>query len=712
MAASESIDFPQLIQKIELQKNYLAKTVQDYANPIIKRWKKMSYDTRQTIITSKCPDLQEIPYAIVYMDTLPSEPTVSCRLPWLGYDCLARESDLLWRLVHIRTSSPIQQWIQHDLDQINSVKKINPRLFSLPLSQIPTVSDEYCDWGKCSPIDAMHIARAQFLLFELLVAIVDEIYPQTMRKDTGKPEKWDMFVNSNFGVQGVSLGWSAIGKQSYIAPFDFDIPAMMRLGRAQLDNAEDEVWFLQTDPGFYSRRLRAFQHLRETPSSMGNYVCENSMKRWLKWIYIYEEMAHVEMVYKKFQEKPVDFRMELERAVRCLKWLLVYTWLAMQKAFWDDLVRSQSFKSYHHAGGVSFEGATHLHCCLIGLSGNKPDNSRTEVSNTMIYFQQLDDLLVGDAARPQKHLDQRVVEGIADLAAIYELAARVRSSSVSEGKIDHDDIVAGKNREYWRHYLLKSQNPDLIKEADLESSRAIGPFVERFINLPRTGRANQGGSGERRSALIDIWKQYARHRLAVFQGSYRYSDGDLEIERARLYKYLTSEITQPPAPCVPDQYLESSRLKTVDELCIIESGSTKKVLTVESGVGKKAGKRNKSDIVRSSPVAVALETGEQVDDTPRITVPIQTYEILIRLWPKDGKTFGQTKWEDFTLALTKMGFAIQPKRGSVFSFERGGKSILFHRPHPSHELDRDLMKENGKRLAKNYGFNREMFIVP
>jgi hypothetical protein len=84
--------------------------------------------------------------------------------------------------------------------------------------------------------------------------------------------------------------------------------------------------------------------------------------------------------------------------------------------------------------------------------------------------------------------------------------------------------------------------------------------------------------------------------------------------------------------------------------------------------------------------------------------------------PAVTSTPGEVSWADFTYALTSTGkFTAEKLYGSVWQFARidgpGQSRIQFHEPHPRGKVPFVVARRHGRRLSRAYGWTRETFIL-
>ena len=114
-------------------------------------------------------------------------------------------------------------------------------------------------------------------------------------------------------------------------------------------------------------------------------------------------------------------------------------------------------------------------------------------------------------------------------------------------------------------------------------------------------------------------------------------------------------------------------------------------------------------------VAPPKEEGPLEAEPPTIfKVKASTAAVFSTLFTK-GASRGSVSWTAFVSAMTDLGLSVQPKTGSVYTFEPPesisvNKSLTLHRPHRS-EIERHHIIVYAIRLRKKYGWNEKTFEV-
>ncbi|KAL6853213.1 hypothetical protein J3F83DRAFT_756200 [Trichoderma novae-zelandiae] len=115
----------------------------------------------------------------------------------------------------------------------------------------------------------------------------------------------------------------------------------------------------------------------------------------------------------------------------------------------------------------------------------------------------------------------------------------------------------------------------------------------------------------------------------------------------------------------------------------------------------------------------AEPTHEEEVEAPKpcIKVDSRAFKVFRTLFFNSDitSTPGEVPWNDFVHALTSVGFAAQKLYGSVWQFSPSGldveASIQFHEPHPRGKIPFMTARRHGRRLARNYGWAGDMFVL-
>jgi hypothetical protein len=114
------------------------------------------------------------------------------------------------------------------------------------------------------------------------------------------------------------------------------------------------------------------------------------------------------------------------------------------------------------------------------------------------------------------------------------------------------------------------------------------------------------------------------------------------------------------------------------------------------------------------------------DDQPKLlTVAVSrgAFSVFQAMFPSPGNEEGArvVKWGAFVNAMAEgeVGFhARHDGGGSAFTFGpnemskwKGNGETVFHKPHPTPELDSVMLLINGKRMSKWFGWSKEAYVL-
>ena len=113
---------------------------------------------------------------------------------------------------------------------------------------------------------------------------------------------------------------------------------------------------------------------------------------------------------------------------------------------------------------------------------------------------------------------------------------------------------------------------------------------------------------------------------------------------------------------------------------------------------------------------VAAEEPEVAEPQAQtFTLPKGPYKTMRAFFPAGVQDHigAKVQWKDFVSAMQKLDFSIKSLNGSASQFEPAWKpesGIIFHEPHPGHEIRFDLLRRFAGRLSRRYGWTTETFV--
>ena len=128
---------------------------------------------------------------------------------------------------------------------------------------------------------------------------------------------------------------------------------------------------------------------------------------------------------------------------------------------------------------------------------------------------------------------------------------------------------------------------------------------------------------------------------------------------------------------------------------------------------KEKSRPNGSSIYEITPQATTDDEPAQSKDT--FKVKASTAEVFSSLFSRSSEARSQVRWEAFVAAMVDLGFSIDPKVGSIYTFvspetvsER--RDITLHRPHQA-SIEGRLLLIYSRRLKKVYGWDSSTFVT-
>jgi hypothetical protein len=107
---------------------------------------------------------------------------------------------------------------------------------------------------------------------------------------------------------------------------------------------------------------------------------------------------------------------------------------------------------------------------------------------------------------------------------------------------------------------------------------------------------------------------------------------------------------------------------------------------------------------------------------PVFTLPRRAYKVFASLFPTPSNPSqgGEISWTDFLHAMTSIGFAAEKLYGSVWQFtppdgldweNTNTRGIHIHEPHPAPKMGLAMARRVGRRLGRRYGLGAERFAL-
>jgi len=280
-----------------------------------------------------------------------------------------------------------------------------------------------------------------------------------------------------------------------------------------------------------------------------------------------------------------------------------------------------------------------------------------------------------------------------------------------------------KQRVTWR--LWRSTPGNLT---DAEKSK-LSTLLQAFYDCPMpTGKKNREWlykAAESRKRLAFFWRYAAEVRRREVTGI-GYTAADIEEDVALFEADQSGEYK------VEAEAEQAEVARIVDAEVAAKAKAAGKMGSAQTAWGHDGERRSKAPIervkVKTRPEAPAFTTAEEMADAdeattteearPHVAVNAESLRIFARMFPSTAEVVfkGVVKWQHFVTAMADAGCSATHTGGSAVSFDRaakdgrGGGTIVFHKPHPEHEVDHIILQTMGKRLRKWFGWDGDVFV--
>ena len=577
---------------------------------------------------------------------------------------------------------------------------------------------------------------------EALCNIVDKILDRVDDSQPARIEKWrEITTTAGFKRTGEVEFWSPYTNQAFSAPLLLNIGYLLSLATTRLDAMGDHLWSLQCDVAYVRRHIKVLfdteiykrARVTETGSLLASYICKEVYSYyWWRWVEI--ECRHVDEVHKRFRDstypgQPLPVR--YDRALGALELLLVNQVIYRTKSLEELLPYTPGLSkhwSLQRDAGLP-QGTARLtrntasntkeslaedplDWCLIQILG-KPDE-QTHFDHAML-FAFLHNHLSTTSSKEKVRLDEVIYQKLSDISTCHEMLVAVRLHRPQNKARVIEEAVESENREGWKG--LQLDPPGLSWKALEKVGSAL---VENFYREKApSGPKNTGWLRRSQAIRAALEKFWASMRGIIRLGFDRSAFSPREIDS--LLEIISANLTP--------EYLDIVRSE--EQMVLTKAESTDETPPLqflddaESGWKSKftvAPPRQKTKTRAEKHPNEPHAHAERPDPDPEshemtaaiIPITKRAFDVVALMFPSKEETSRSLDWDNFVHAMTDVGFTARSNGGSAVLFERnselGGK-IVFHKPHPVAKIDPIMLRSMGKRMAKWFGWSRELFTT-
>ncbi|MCJ1385691.1 hypothetical protein MMC17_008814 [Xylographa soralifera] len=686
------------IQDAQQGRQYLLQRLASHADIIVNRWKKKSQEKRRALLVQTIPELVDPRLALGHFDVQFSGKCVVMYGPNYG------------ELVDWQAGPA------HRADIIGFPK-------------------------------ARLILEAQAYLMGALHKIVDKILEGVDLDKPAATEKWKLMTKFGFRHTNEVELWSPYTNQAFSAPPVFSIDNLISIAQARFNAVGDHLWFLQTEPAYMRRYIRLlcqgefYKTIKKDAvgAILTTELFDDVLSYW-HWSWIRSECVHVKSAHDRFRDSihpGAPLPRVYDRALGALELLLVNEVLRRGTRFGEIMPHRPgfshkwTFKWRPDTGPTSFQlrrktGASvdqkklidedPLEWCLSQMQA-EPDKQTNYDHAIMFAF--LEYHLAGSDPKEKARVDEVLYQKLSDLAVCHEMLVSVRLHRPQNEARDMDEVEQSEKRVTWKGRKIGGYLTD-------DDCITLGTALLRdFYEAPLPGGQKNAiwlsRSQTIRTALEAFWSGLRKTPKMVFE----LSDFDPDETQASL-AVISANLTQEYEDIIHAE--QQQILHGIESACIPTASAEQKEwgpntpippaapLPKTKSKTRPAGPTDGMEELDRALAGVVVDSGQ--DTPPQLVVTKRAHDMLSLMFANTAEEAAKSiEWDTFAHAMLDMGFCARNGGGSAVVFENtglregravGGK-IIFHKPHPVAKIDPVMLHAMGRRMAKWFGWQRELF---
>ncbi|KAF7187311.1 hypothetical protein HII31_11399 [Pseudocercospora fuligena] len=749
--AQHLIDF--FRQDIEHLRGQLSALLRSHGDVILKQWKKkFSKDKRGRLLSNVAPKvfgpwpvtLERCGNKDCYEEHYHNWPGGA----WLNLRALADDPMKLLSLLHVRSYHDSSSWAIFDTREgalawgsDYYLKWFNEHCVSMCELNYGALCDFDVEgthrWAVMGFPRAFTTIQAQhellYTLLDVALVIVDN------RPESGSVA-WNTLVANGLGASGSDAAWSTYRDQAYASPVHFDPMLIATKARAQYQMIQDELWLMQTDPGYMqsiivSKRnaigvvaagIRHGDHLTQ----VGGMLVDDLITRFHLWYTIVEACEAFCSAIRKQPDKcspgqllPLELSVHFSK----LRGLVQGRLVKARKSF------TKVFDHGHCEGGCS-----HSHFMTAGghMRVTMKEDLDPYTPAGRLQWRMNDLIASGDRIptyglaltlesmmsedREAKLLDSSTLGFLSDMMALDDISSLM---SWSQYIVDRG----------WQLHAPSMVLPPIYQTStctdwtfsDDQWARSLRPLLKSFMEISWPKSRNNITSLEKaiecRARLGRLWDgvKKARNRSSI--------DGecsDLATSRVTFSSLIAFDSEPSYLALIEKEHslysLERGKVAAAAEAELLQLESTQADWSSTVEVGPVCHKQTKAKAKRlNGPTQSSLDEGTLRGDTnvqpqhdprvPAIEVKKESLSVFRKIF-STSESQSNLRWTVFVQAMVDAGFKATEASGSAVNFSNSSGSICFHRPHPEPLLDPIMLHNVARRLQKWFGFSLESFV--
>lgn len=613
------------------------------------------------------------------------------------------------------------------------------------------------------PEEGFAILEAQERLLSFLVNCCHQIL-HDIPKNTMTSDKYPIKPQPQLATEAETTGFESLAvlmaEAPYRVPSQLDLEHVEALLCARRSAAEDHVWALREDPGYFSEvhqelsehrkemmkdaAGRAHPDLRQTQKGVfwarvsGNVLFDAYYESDM-FTDLEKQARNLRVLHKKHDaviSPSKDLPEDYLRAILKFQYSLFGAYQPPLIQLRSHIAASPPFRKYFY-----FEKSESSSRWMVKEKKTKMKKSENELLELLealwldgpdshwLPSDVMDELerFLGANPAAKEHLSPYIASIIGDVSIVsqcyrmlssYEPWARGFTNAMKSYRGDIDQEVKSETESWFTKLRAMSDECNMIyalKLSDMSEGRLTYPIDKRRtkenVEIMRRSEAKL----DKFWAIVDETIQSAMETTPDGSAHLPLFSQPRLIQRTPKW---VEPVNQPKrqAPGSATNTDSEAIYKPMSTLYIVPSNN--KAENVESEMPKvKTKTRGKTDTSLSSSSDKASEDAGSSDPHPIFLVDARTLKVIRTIFhdPSAAAPQGELPWQDFLHALTSVGFAAEKLYGSVWQFRPVSlgvdRSIQFHEPHPRGKVPFRVARRHGRRLCKAYGWNAEMFAL-
>ncbi|KAF2845574.1 hypothetical protein T440DRAFT_260676 [Plenodomus tracheiphilus IPT5] len=757
------------IHQMERDRDYISKTLEQYGNQLSEWWRRKRPSGRKAFLEQVVPQLpttketfldyrswlflSEERQLVSDVDSVIQERAAERRklrlaflLPYLNIPMLAIDAYPLLALLEVRGTSRFEDWALFDSEKLTVCWASGALATTYNPGCVVLYGPRYGElrpWSRdeAHRRDVLGFPRAQLILEaqSTLLSILRQALIQAVERfgptqSEGKNELVN-YLHDYRTTARDHTPWSSYIQQPFDAPPTLDFGALISEAQVRLDDINDHLWLLQTEPAYLRRYLGMLGQMtmvglykkKDWGSEM--LVLELKVHAESAWFWqdVLAELNHVKGIYERFRDSVgagTPMPAKLTKALGALGALLSHginhgarqltalmherpAFSGMYDRIHDPTTKSIVWKLKHGPDrpDKATESTTHrLWWCLGNLLGDPDLPNRMPFAELLDV---LDDHLSSSSAKERARLDEVLYDRLSDHTSLVKIYENLNLHRPSIPKREVEDCKK-EDGQVWKRIGL------------FERDRPIGSIAGAISALRAFEESPIPAGGKNRAWLQDFENSHAALKafwssIHTLYKSHYDRNGFSEHETKDLMPVLEfwqSTAYQDSIAKKRQKILSDlDRQATAAEASLFAPFASSEPPTVSTRKSRKSKVKTRSQPAEQIIAPEVLKTESEV---PAVTVKVskRAHSVFKHMFPDTNEErFSQINCDAFIHSMQDAGFSISNGGGSIIIFERGNGKIIFHRPHPIPKIDPIMLQSFGRRLNKHFGWERDTFSL-